>query len=82
MEKAMPYVTSIELLGRQEGRQQGQSQIVQCQLRRRCGELSKPVEQRLAALSSEQLEVLAESLLDFRSPADLESWLGHQQGKN
>jgi Domain of unknown function (DUF4351) len=67
----MPYVTSIERLGRQEG----QAQIVVRQLQRRFGNLSAGVQQQLHALSSGQLELLAESLLDFRSPADLSAWL-------
>ena len=74
-DKAMPYLTSIEVLALEEGRQEGQCRIVQRQLERRWGSLSSAVEQRLRALSSQQLELLAEALLDFRSQADLETWL-------
>ena len=71
----MPHLTSIEMLaleeGRQEGRQEGQCRLVQRQLERRWGKISPQVEQRLQALSSQQLELLAEALLDFQSQADL-----------
>ena len=50
-EKAMPHLTSIEMLaleeGRQEGRQEGQYRNVQRLLERRWGKLSPQVEQRL-----------------------------------
>jgi len=39
-----------------------------------CGTLSPAAEEGLRALSCEQLEKLAEALLDFRSPTDLEAW--------
>ncbi len=71
----MPHLTSIEVLALEEGRQEGQCRIVQRQLERRWGGLSLAVEQRLRALSSQQLELLAEALMDFRSVADLEAWL-------
>ena len=44
-------------------------------MERRWGKLSAAVEQKVRALASEQLEELAEALLEFRSPADLEAWL-------
>ena len=78
-QKVMPHLTSIEELalkkGRQEGRHEGQCRIIQRQMERRWGRFSEGVEQRVAALTSEQLEKLAEALLDFRAPADLEAWL-------
>jgi len=83
-DKAMPHLTSIEMIGlekgRQEGRQEGQTRIVRRLLERRWGSSSARTEQALRALSSEQLESLAEALLDFNSLADLETWLkSHQQ---
>jgi uncharacterized protein DUF4351 len=74
-EKAMPHLTSIEELALEEGRQEGQRGIIQRQLERRLGNLSPAVDERLRALSSEQLELLAEALLDFHAPTDLEAWL-------
>jgi hypothetical protein len=44
-------------------------------LQRRCGGLTPSQEARIRALPLPQLEALAEALLDFRGPADLEAWL-------
>jgi predicted transposase YdaD len=88
-EKAMPHLTSIEMLaleegrleGREEGRLEGQSRILQRLLERRWGKLSPAMEQSLRALDSEKLERLAEAFLDFRSANDLDSWLKSQSPK-
>ena len=45
------------------------------QLKRRCGPLSEATTARIQALPLEQLEALAEALLDFRGPEDLVAWL-------
>ena len=45
------------------------------QLNRRCGSLSTATTARIQALPLEQLEALAEALLDFTGPADLDAWL-------
>ena len=82
-EKAMPHLTSIEELdlkesrqeGRLEGRQEGQYRTICRLLERRWGKLSAPLDEQLRGLSCEQLDLLAEALLDFRSLIDLESWL-------
>jgi hypothetical protein len=44
-------------------------------LQRRFGLLPLPLEEQLRALSSEQLEQLAEALLEFNAISDLETWL-------
>ncbi len=44
-------------------------------LARRCGRLSPDTTARIQALPLEQLEALAEALLDFTGPADLGAWL-------
>ena len=61
--------------GRQEGRQEGEAKVVLRLLNRRCGLLSKATTARIKALPLEQLEALAEALLDFSGPADLAAWL-------
>ena len=61
--------------GRQEGRQQGELEMALRLLRRRCGELNPQQEARIRSLRLEQLETLAEALLDFEGPSDLEAWL-------
>ncbi|MDB9447417.1 Rpn family recombination-promoting nuclease/putative transposase [Anabaena sp. CS-542/02] len=61
--------------GRQEGRQEGESQLVLRQLQRRLGTLDDTVKQQIQMLPVEQLESLAEELLDFRDIQQLQSWL-------
>lgn len=82
-QKRMRYVTSIERLAREEGQTAGRAkgrveegmELVLRQLRRRFGSLAPELEQRIRALTVEQVEGLAEALLDFAGPADLEKWL-------
>jgi hypothetical protein len=73
----MPHLTSIEELdlkeSRQEGRQEGQYRTIRRLLERRWGKLPTLVEERLRPLSCDQLDSLAETLLDFQSLADLEA---------
>ena len=64
--------------GRQEGEAQGEAKVTMRLLNRRCGPLSDATTARIQALPLEQLETLAEALLDFSGPADLAAWLdGH-----
>ena len=58
-----------------QGRQEGELEMALRLLRRRCGELNPQQEARIRSLSLEQLETLAEVLLDFEGPSDLEAWL-------
>jgi predicted transposase YdaD len=44
-------------------------------LTRRCGPLSPAITARIEALPLEHVEALAEALLDFQGPADLDAWL-------
>jgi predicted transposase YdaD len=61
--------------GLQEGRQQEAASVALRQLNRRCGPLSDTTTAQVQALALEQLEALAEALLDFQGPADLLVWL-------
>ena len=79
-------------LGRQEGRKEGEAQgeargralgeatVTLRQLNRRCGPLSDATTAEIQALPLEQLEALAEALLDFSGPADLAAWLEEHKG--
>ena len=58
-----------------EGRQAEASSVALRQLTRRCGPLSEATTAQIQALPLEQLEALADALLDFQGPADLASWL-------
>jgi len=74
--------------GRQEGEAQGEARgraaeaasVALRQLNRRCGPLTDASTTRIQALPLEQLEALAEALLDFSSPADLAAWLAEHAG--
>ena len=65
--------------GRQEGRQEGEArEAAKMTLRllsRRCGPLADATTTQIQALPLEQLEALADALLDFQGPADLAAWL-------
>jgi predicted transposase YdaD len=72
--------------GRQEGREEGleagrQQEAVALtirQLSRRCGSLDEGSRERLSALTLQQLEQLAEDLLDFSGTSDLQAWFDDQ----
>ena len=82
--------------GRQEGRQEGEAlgeaqgeargraaeaaAVTLRLLNRRCGPLSDATTAEIQALPLEQLEALAEALLDFGGPADLAVWLAEHAG--
>ena len=70
----MPYITSIERIGREEG----ERALILRQLTRRCGTLSPHLLAQVQALSVEQIEDLGEALLDFSTLADLEAWLSQK----
>ena len=65
--------------GRQEGREEGRQQEAASDtlrlLTRRCGPLSEATTARIQSLPLEQLESLAEALLDFQGADDLAAWL-------
>jgi hypothetical protein len=46
------------------------------QLAKVCGRLPEDVTNRIRSLPLQQIEALSEALLDFRSLADLQNWLG------
>jgi predicted transposase YdaD len=72
--------------GRQEGRHQGREEGLEAgrqqeaaalairQLSRRFGSLDEGNRERLSSLTLQQLEQLAEDLLDFTEPGDLQAW--------
>ena len=61
--------------GLQEGRRDEAAAMTLRQLNRRCGPLSEATTAQIQALPLEQLEALADALLDFQGPADLAAWL-------
>jgi len=63
----------------QEGEQQGEQRLVIRQLHRRFGEIDSALIEQIQGLSVEQLESLAEALLDFTAIGDLEAWLAGRE---
>jgi hypothetical protein len=61
--------------GREQGGQQEATRLVLRQLRRRFGSVLAEQEATIRGLSTAELEELAEALIDFASPGDLEAWL-------
>jgi hypothetical protein len=74
-ERQMPYITSIERMGIEQGRVEGQRSLIDLLLSQKIGQLSQPLDDRISALSSEKLNSLAIALLNFSTLEDLESWL-------
>ena len=66
--------------GRQEGEAQGEAKVTLRQLGRLCGPLSEATTAEIQGLPLEQLEALAEALLDFSGSADLVAWLKEHKG--
>ncbi len=61
--------------GRQEGEALGEAKVTLRLLNRRCGPLSAATTAQIQALPLDQLEALADALMDFQGPADLVAWL-------
>jgi len=61
--------------GRLEGEALGEAKVTLRLLNRRCGPLSQATTAQIQALPLEQLEALADALLDFQGPGDLAAWL-------
>lgn len=86
-ERRMPYVTTIERMGieqgRQEGRQEGLQQagedFVRYFLQRQFGEMSEDLQIAIHQLSLERLTQLSRQMFDFRSLEDLHVWLRAQE---
>jgi Domain of unknown function (DUF4351) len=82
-ETRMPYITSVEEIGyergvkvgEETGVEKGQRSLVSQQLEQKLGNLSKRLNDRVAALSSERLGLLGIALLQFKSIDDLKAWL-------
>ncbi|WP_414753417.1 Rpn family recombination-promoting nuclease/putative transposase [Anabaena sp. CCY 9910] len=64
--------------GRGEGREQEARSLILRQLNKRVGAIPDEQQRQIEVLSLEQLEALAEALLDFSTIADLLGWLQNQ----
>jgi predicted transposase YdaD len=68
-------VVEITTSWHRKGRQEGRQELLFKLLRKRLGSLSSEVEARIAALSAEQSDQLAERLFDITNEADLKRFL-------
>jgi predicted transposase/invertase (TIGR01784 family) len=64
-----------KLEGKQEGKQEGELLLLMRLLHKRFGQLNSRVTKKIAQLSSEQLEQLADDFFQFESVKDLQKWL-------
>ena len=64
---------------KEEGRQEGQAELVLRLLKRRWGVVPNPLQDRIAGLPVAQLEALAEALLDFHLLSEVEACLNAHQ---
>ena len=74
----MPYVTSIERMGIEQGLEQGlerQRSMLIRQLTRKIGLLPEGAIAQISQFSTDQLDYLADALLDFACVDDLIQWL-------
>ena len=72
----MELMTSWE----RKGRAEGELALIKRLLKRRIGAVDPAIEKKLGRLTLQRLESLAEALLDFTGPQDLDQWLAN--GKN
>ena len=61
--------------GLQKGLHEGEAKIILRQFNRRFGNLSSKTITNIQQLNSDQLEILADKLLDFTTQNDLDVWL-------
>jgi hypothetical protein len=69
------FVTSFEEIGRTEG----QREFLLRMLERKVGSLSSELQERIAALTANQVLELGDALLDFTTLAELTTWLDQQK---
>jgi predicted transposase/invertase (TIGR01784 family) len=69
------FYKSVKAEGILEGEQRGEAKIVLRWLERQLGELPGDVRDRVNSLAVEQLDLLAEAILDLSKMADLTDWL-------
>ncbi|EAZ88803.1 hypothetical protein CY0110_01080 [Crocosphaera chwakensis CCY0110] len=65
---------AIKAEGKEEGRQEGEVNLILRLLNRRFGQISPDFLTQVQTLSVEELEDLGEALLDFHSEEDLRQW--------
>ena len=75
MQLTNPWIEAGKREGLQQGRHEGEAELVLKQLARRLGDLCAAREKSIRKLPLSKIEELGEALLDFRSRRDLVHWL-------
>jgi len=70
-------IQAAQQVGRQEGRTEGERELVMLLLTEKLGDVSAELSQEIAGLSVDKLQELAKALLRFGSMADLTGWLAN-----
>jgi predicted transposase YdaD len=70
----------IQQEGEERGILKGEQAVILRQLSRRVGEVSPELKSQIQSFSLNQLDDLADALLDFSDLADLRTWLQTNQG--
>jgi hypothetical protein len=82
-ERKVPYITSVERIGYDRGKKQGQEEgaqrqarsLILLQLEQKFGTLPTETTEQISALELDQMGNLAIALLNFSSVEDLANWL-------
>jgi hypothetical protein len=74
-ERKVPYITSVERIGYERGREEGHRQLIAFLLDQKVGQLPLEISDRLSLLSLDQLSALGIALLNFNTMDDLTHWL-------
>ena len=72
-------IQEAQQVGRQEGRTEGERELVMLLLTEKLGDVSTELSQEIAGLAVDKLQELAKALLRFGSMADLTGWLANHQ---
>ena len=75
MQLTNPWIEAGKREGLQQGRHEGEAELVLKQLARRLGALSAAQEKSIRKLPLTKIEELGEALLEFTSRADFVRWL-------
>ena len=75
MQLTNPWIEAGKREGLQQGRHEGEAELVLKQLARRLGAVSAAQQECVRKLPLSKIEELGEALLDFRSRRDLVHWL-------
>ena len=81
-EQVMEIVTSWMRTGIKQGREEGLTELILRQLKRKIGQFTPEIESQIKGLEIEKLENLGEALLDFEQLGDLTAWLDNYSASN